>query len=115
MNRNTHAALAGVVVLVLLPRDAAAQYIPPWLVVGALSPLAVLALAVLLGLLARSWRTGALHGGLVVLWVLLFLVAAYFVENDYVIWTPMVLYAAHALLIMVLIIAKLARRLSRTP
>lgn len=95
-----------------LPISAHAQYIPPWLIAGVLSPLLVLFLCIVLGFLARSVRTGALHAGLVLVWVVLFTLAAYFVENDYVIWTPLVLYCLHAALLVVLIVVQIAKRLA---
>ena len=103
--------LAGIASLSLLPGIANAQHIPIWLVVGALSPVVVILLAVILGVLSRSWWIGAVHTGLVFAWVLLFGLAAYFVENDYVIWTPLVLYAAHALVIFVFIVVNIAKRI----
>lgn len=97
--------------LSLIPGIAYAQHVPTWLVVSALSPLVVILFAIILGILTRSWRIGAVHTGLVIAWVILFGFAAYFVENDYVIWTPLALYAAHALLIFVLIVVKVAQRI----
>lgn len=70
----------------------------------------MLFLCVILGLAAGSVRIAALHAGLVILWVVLFTLAAYFVENDYVIWTPLVLYGLHALLVVGLIVFYIARR-----
>lgn len=96
--------------LASLPATAHAQYIPGWLIVSVLSPLLVLFLCVILGLAAGSVRIAALHAGLVILWVVLFTLAAYFVENDYVIWTPLVLYGLHALLVVGLIVFYIARR-----
>ena len=94
----------------MLPLAAHAQHIPDWLIVSVLSPLLVLLLCVILGFAAGSVRVGALNAGLVLLWVILFALAAYFVENDYVIWTPLVLYGLHAVLVVVLIIFYIARR-----
>lgn len=88
-----------------------AQYVPAWLVAAALSPLLVLLLAIALGFVARSWRIGLIHVGLVALWVVLFVIAAQTVENDYVIWTPIVLYAAHAILVLALLIVTIAKRM----
>ena len=96
--------------LLILPGIAHAQYIPPWAFFAAISPLAVILMSIALGFLTRSWRVGAAHVGLVLLWVLLFGLAAYFVENDYVIWTPLALYAVHAFFVLVLIIVNLANR-----
>lgn len=97
--------------LSFLPGIACAQYVPVWLVAAAVSPVVVILFAIILGVLCRSWRIGALHTGLVFAWIVLFGLAAYFIENDYVIWTPLVLYAAHAVLILILIVVNIARRI----
>jgi intracellular septation protein A len=109
--RVTPARPALTALLSLLPASAQAQYIPPIFIAAALSPLLVILLAIVLGLLARSCRVGLRHTLLILLWVLLFGLASYFIENDYVIWTPMVLYAAHSLLIVVLILANIVKRI----
>ena len=96
--------------LVSHPLVAHAQYIPPWLVAAALSPILVLALCAVLGFVSRSLRRGLVHGALIVLWVVLFSLAAYFIENDYIIWTPLALYILHSALLMVLIVVEIARR-----
>jgi hypothetical protein len=100
------------ILLPLLPQAAYAQHVPVVFAVAALSPLFVLVLTIILGFTSRSWRVGALHSGLVVFWVLLFLVASRYVENDYVIRTPIVLYVVHALLVVILIVVSIARRRS---
>lgn len=87
----------------ILPTVAHAQYIPPVIVALALSPILVLLLAVALGVVSRSWRTGLGHVGLVLIWLLLFGIASYWVENDYVIWTPLTLYVIHAVIMVILI------------
>jgi len=104
---------AAAVALAALPLPAYAQYIPPWLVVAALSPLVVLVLCAALGIAARSVRAWLVHSGLVILWVALFVLAAQLVENDYVIWTPIVLYVAHAMLVLGLIVVAIVRRARR--
>jgi intracellular septation protein A len=98
----------------LLPGIACAQHVPLIIVAAALSPLLIILFAVILGVLVRSWRTGAAHAGLIVVWVLLFGIASYSVENDYVIWTPMVLYAIHALIIIALMVLNVKRRAGRS-
>jgi hypothetical protein len=95
-----------------LPLTAHAQHIPPWVVVGALSPIVVLLLCALLGWLARSARLAALHAAMVLTWVVLFSLASRFVENDYVIWTPLALYLLHAALLTILVVVRLARRMT---
>lgn len=93
-----------------LPVAAHAQNIPDWLIISVLSPLIVLLFCVILGFAAGSVRIGALHAGLVLLWVVLFALSAYFIENDYVIWTPLVPYGLHAVLVVVLIVFYIVRR-----
>ena len=88
----------------VLPGIAYAQHIPPIIVALVLSPLLVMLFAVVLGVVSRSWSAGLAHAGLVVVWIVLFGVAAYWVENDYVIWTPLVLYVGHAIIMVILII-----------
>jgi len=100
------------VILGLLPVTAHAQHIPLWLIVGALSPLLVFFLCIILGLLTRSLRVAALHMTLVLIWIVLFTLASYWVENDYVIWTPLALYLLHSALLVVLIVVQIAKRLS---
>ena len=98
--------------LISHPLVAQAQYIPPWLVAAALSPILALALCAVLGFVSRSLRRGLIHGALIVLWVVLFSLAAYFIENDYIIWTPLALYILHSALLMVLIVVEIARRVA---
>ena len=101
-----------VALLLLLPGTAHAQYVPPWLAAAALSPVLVLFLAIILGLLRGSWKTGLKHAGFVILWVVLFVITAQTIENDYVIWTPIVLYGLHTLLILALITINIFKRMS---
>lgn len=89
-----------------------AQYVPLWMVAAALSPILVLVLCLVLGLVTRSFRVGARHAAFVVNWVVLFILASYFVENDYVIWTPLALYVLHSILLSVLIIVGICRRIA---
>jgi hypothetical protein len=106
------ASLASAGLLGALPVPAHAQYVPTWLIAAVLSPLLVLVLCGILGWVRRSARAGALHAALVVLWVVLFSLASYFVENDYVIWTPLALYLLHAALLIGLIVIGVARRIA---
>jgi hypothetical protein len=80
------------------------------MIAAVLSPILVLLLCAVHGLLARSLRAWLRHSALVLGWVALFALASYFVENDYVIWTPLVLYVAHAALLLGLIVAAILRR-----
>ena len=93
-----------------LPAVAHAQYIPPIIVAMALSPILAFLLAVALGVVSRSWSVGLKHAGLVALWILLFGLASYWVENDYVIWTPLALYVIHAVFMVILIVRGILRR-----
>ena len=91
------------IVLFVLPPAAHAHGIHPLWVVGALSPLAVLLLTVVLGWLRRSVRVGVLHAVLVVVWVVLFWLASSLVTNDYLIWAPLALYLLHTTVIILLV------------
>ena len=93
--------------LVLAATPAHAQQLPGWVVGGALSPVAALFLITVLGWRSRSWITGALHAGLIALWIGLFWVASVYVTNDYIIWTPLVAYALH-LLVLIWLVLKVA-------
>ena len=100
------------ILLCALATPAQAQNVPIWVVVGLLSPLPVFLLCLILGVLARSVRTGAIHAGLVLCWIVLFTLASYSIENDYVIWTPLVLYMLHAVLLLILTAVQIVRRVS---
>lgn len=93
-----------------MPGTAMAQRIPTEIALAAVSPLLVIALALVLGWLTHSWRTALRHSGLVICWILLTGIFAYWVENDAIIWTPVGIYVVHSLLIIVLVIRELARR-----
>jgi MFS-type transporter involved in bile tolerance (Atg22 family) len=97
-------------ILLAVPGVAHAQQISPLIAALAVSPILVLLLALILGVVSRSWQVAAKHAGLVVVWVVLFAIASYWVENDYIIWTPLVLYAAHATIMLLLVIRGLIRR-----
>jgi hypothetical protein len=93
-----------------LPGMAYAQHIPPIVAAAALSPLLVILFAVALGVVSRSWKVGAAHAGLVAVWIMLFGVTSYWIENDYVIWTPLVLYGVHAIALIILVVRGVFRR-----
>jgi len=95
------------------PISAQAQYVPIWLIAGVLSPLLAFLLCVILGLLTKSIRTGGRHAIIIFIWIILFSLTSYFVENDYVIWTPLVLYALHSALLVVLIVRQIIRRFAK--
>jgi len=100
----------GAIFALALPGIAYAQEIHPIFAVLAVSPLMVILLAVALGVVSRSWRIGAAHAGLIVVWVLLFAIASYWIENDYIIWTPLVLFGVHAVTLLILVVKAAARR-----
>lgn len=110
--RQGHKAIILIVILGVFPFPAQAQNIPIWMVAAVLSPIPVLFLCIILGVLANSVRIGAIHTAVIFTWVLLFTLACFFVENDYVIWTPLVLYILHSILLVVLIAVVAARRIS---
>jgi hypothetical protein len=91
------------VLLFAVPTAAQAHGIHPLWIAAALSPLAVLLLTAILGWLSRSARLGATHALLIVVWVALFWLASNLVTNDYLIWTPLVLYLLHTIVIIVLV------------
>ena len=95
---------------VTLPEIAHAQQIPPAIAVLALSPILVLALAIGLGVVTRSWMVGGLHAAIVSILVMLLAIASYWVENDIVIWTPIALLGIHAVILVVLIAKGVLRR-----
>ena len=101
---------AWLLTLCALPAVAYAQHIPVWLVFAVISPVVVLFFAIVLGFVSRSWQTGLLHAGLVVAWVLLFVLVSNIFTNDYVIWTPLVALAAHAVVILALIVIHIIKR-----
>jgi hypothetical protein len=93
-----------------VPGIALAQNISPIIAALALSPVLVFLLATVLGIVSRSWRVAARHSVLVCVWILLFGIASYWVENDYVIWTPLAFYGIHAATMMILIARGVLRR-----
>ena len=96
-----------------LPGTALAQNVSPIIAALALSPILVFLLAIVLGVVTRSWRVGARHFGLVCVWIVLFAIASYWVENDYVIWTPLMLYGIHAITMIFLIVKGVLQRARR--
>lgn len=86
-----------------VPLSAHAHAIHPWMVAVALSPLLAIVLAIVLGVLARSARNGATHVLLILVWVAAFWLASVYVTNDWVIWTPLVLYGIHVVVLLAVI------------
>jgi hypothetical protein len=99
-------------VLASTPLLAQAHAIHPWMAAAALSPLLALALAVALGFLSRSAIKGMVHCGLIILWVLLFWLASNLVTSDLIIWTPLILYAIHVLVLIALVVIQARARIS---
>lgn len=96
--------------LLALPGAAYAQRIPGVVAALAISPILVLSLCVALGIATRNWLVGIGNAILVLFWVTLFLIASYWVENDYIIWTPLVLYGLHAVVLVALVARSILRR-----
>ena len=106
-------SLFAAVTLAAYPIAAHAQNVPIWLVAGVVSPLLAFLLCGILGLLAKSSRTAGRHAIMILIWIILFSLASYFVENDYVIWTPLILYILHSVLLVVLIAVQIIKRFVR--
>lgn len=102
--------LAGVLLMLVSPA-ALAQKIPLWVVVGVASPVLALAMVGTLALAAPGPGKAGLHFRLLVLWVVAFLLTSYFVENDWVIWTPMHLYILHLALLPIFVFRQLLCRI----
>ncbi|MDH3286522.1 MAG: hypothetical protein OEP48_02170 [Betaproteobacteria bacterium] len=102
--------LAGVL-LVLVSPPALAQKVPLWVVAGVLSPVLALVLVIALALCAPGLGKAGLHFKLLLLWIVAFLLASFFIENDWVIWTPMHLYILHLALLPIFVFYQLLRRL----
>ena len=102
--------LAGVLLLLVSP-PALAQKVPLWVVAGVLSPVLALVLVIALALCAPGLGKAGLHIKLLALWIVAFLLASFFIENDWVIWTPMHLYILHLALLPIFVFYQLLRRL----
>lgn len=102
--------LAGVLLL-LVSSPALAQEIRLWMVAGVVSPVWALVLVVALALCAPRVGKAGLHAILLVVWIVAFLLASYFVENDWVIWTPMHLYILQLALLPIFLFRQLVRRI----
>ena len=105
--------LSGLALFLLVSGVAQAQQIPTSLAMVALSPLVVVVLATVLGIVIRSWSVGILHVGLLVTWVIIFLFLVQHFDSDYKIYIisiPIIVYAIHTFLILVLLIVHIAKR-----
>jgi len=105
--RRAHVGL----LLVLVSPPVLAQKVPLWAVVGVLSPVLALALVVSLALVSPGLGKAGLHIKLLLLWIVSFLLASFFVENDWVIWTPMHLYILHLALLPIFVFHQLLGRI----
>jgi hypothetical protein len=101
-------------VLGSLSLPAHAQNVPLWVAIGIVSPVPMFLLCLILGVVARSAATGLRHAAFVFAWIVLFTLASYFVENDYVIWTPLALYLLHGVLLLALIVRHVVKRIGRS-
>lgn len=54
-----------------------------------------------------------LHTKLLVLWIVTFLLTSFFIENDWVIWTPMHLYILHLALLPICVFRQVLGRIER--
>jgi hypothetical protein len=102
--------LAGVLLALVSP-PVLAQKVPLWVVAGVLSPVLALVLVIALALSAPRLGKASLHIKLLVLWIVAFLLASFFIENDWVIWTPMHLYILHLALLPIFVFRQLLRRI----
>jgi hypothetical protein len=110
MNRRGAAFLLATGTLALLPLDAYAQKVP-WIVLPLVaSPLVAILLAGALGVAARSWSIGLKNTGLVIVWVVWFIVAAIYVPSDPVIWASIVALGLHCIVMLFLIVRRGCRR-----
>lgn len=100
-----------VLLLGLVSPPVLAQQVPLWVVVGVVSPALALTLVVSLALASPGLGKAGLHTKLLVLWLVTFLLASFFIENDWVIWTPMHLYIVHLALLPILVFRQLLVRL----
>ena len=94
-----------------MPLSAYAHAIHPWMAAAALSPLVAIVLAIALGFVTRSAIKGSVHALLIILWVILFWLASNYATSDAIIWTPLIVYAGHVLVLFVLVIAHVVARI----
>lgn len=90
--------------------DASAQHIPDIVVAMALSPIVLLVLSIVLGLVAKNWKLGVGSVALGAVWVAWFILASMYITTDVVIWIPLFGLAIQLLALVVLIIQRLASR-----
>jgi hypothetical protein len=102
-----------VLALAFLPGVAHAQHIPWPLALAFVSPVFFVVLAIVLGILRRSWLIGLTHVALILIWVTVWIFVLRHIENDFVTGAPVVVYTTHALLILLLLGREIARRLTK--
>ena len=102
--------LAATFFVSIVPATAQAQQISNTVALAALSPIVVVLLAGLVGWLEHELLRGLIDVGLVLLWVVAFAVLSSYVTIDWIIWTPVVLYALHAAWIVYRLIKALIAR-----
>jgi hypothetical protein len=66
-----------------------AQAVPVFVLYLAASPLVLLVLSILLGVVTRHWKWALRSLVLGAIWILWFLLASYFIESDALIWAPL--------------------------
>jgi hypothetical protein len=113
MNRNLaiqSQKLIFVTAFLMIPTGAQAQNIPLPIAIGIVSPLFVFLLCVALGILRRSAMSAFRHIGLMIIWVTLFAIASHYVDNDYIIWTPLAIYVGHSIMLLALVFKELWKR-----
>jgi hypothetical protein len=75
--------------------QAQAQRIPTIVIALGLMPLLAAILAIVLGILNRSWLVGVANAALVALWVAWFVAAAMYSKSDLMNWAPIGVLGLH--------------------
>jgi hypothetical protein len=96
---------------VLVSPPVFAQEVPLWVVVGVVSPALALILVAALALVSPGRGKAGLHLKMLVVWMVTFLLASFFIENDWVIWTPMHLYILHLALLPICVFRQVLVRI----
>lgn len=84
------------------------------MVAGVVSPAWALILLGVLALAAPGLGKAGWHALFFAVWIITFLLAANFVTNDWIIWTPMHLYIAHLAVLPIIVFLDLVRGVERT-
>jgi hypothetical protein len=93
---------------------AQAQEVPPVVIYLAMSPLVVLILSILLGVVTRRWRWTLASLALGAVWISWFLLASSYTESDTLVWAPVFGMWAQSVALLAWILGSLVLRL-RTP